>query len=176
MSARKGTGLPSYVYVASSWRNLGPLDPDTRDTLPVLAFRDGDRGCIGWSLADYRRGAIWIQHSDTLEIRPLVVIDPEDRGHLKRLLTAIYNQPDPLSPTLHGLADALIEFANPTPPKPAEPTGLGAVVEDAEGVLWTRTALDDYAAWLSSNPGGTPTRTGWSEVAAVRVLSEGVTA
>jgi len=107
------------------------------------------------------------------DARRLVVIDPEDREQLKRLLTAIYNQPDPLSPTLHGLADALREFANPKPPV-IEPQGLGAVVEDAEGKRWVRAAriahgwhrpMGTWAEWAD-----------WSGVDAVRVLSEGVTA
>ena len=61
--------------------------------------------------------------------------------------------------------------------KPEEPTGLDAVVEDADGLKWVR--------WTRSlDPGIKPWRpvgvVGWrrdfADVAAVRVLSEGESA
>ena len=78
--------------------------------------------------------------------RPLVLIDPEDREQVERLAKAwddLANGHAELRDeawTLSGLRlqAALREFAEPPEPKPDEPTGLGAVVEDAEGNTWTR--------------------------------------
>lgn len=73
----------------------------------------------------------------------------------------------------------LREFAKP---KPDEPTGLGAVVEDAEGVKWVRLGrpgddptADDWrrAGWTS----GDESERVWhfyADIDAVKVLSEGV--
>jgi hypothetical protein len=103
--------------------------------------------------------------------RPLVVIDPEDREQVKEIarLSAL-----PIAWT--ALRDALREFASPTPPKPDEPQGLGAVVEDDSGLRWTRV---EPAEQFSHNP--------WypaldievqpqeyRNIDVVRVLSEGV--
>lgn len=65
---------------------------------------------------------------------------------------------------------AMTDF-NPTPSKPDEPTGLGAVVEDAEGADWHRTREGRWIAedGLRSRAGG------WDHIAAVRILSPGVT-
>jgi hypothetical protein len=108
-------------------------------------------------------------------IRPLVVIDPEDREQVERLVDSILQ---------HGyefrdggtsdLAAALREFASPTPPKPDEPTGLGAVVEDAQGALHvltprTREADAPEACWID--------RLGdfrsWDAIDVVKVLDNG---
>ena len=112
---------------------------------------------------------------------PVVVIDCEDRERVERLLRAYLGRYDGMeSVPTQGEADcmqaALREFANPTPPKPDEPTGLGAVVEDADGVRWTRV-----------EPAGAFSRNPWypavdielqpeeyAHLSAVRVLSEGV--
>ena len=63
--------------------------------------------------------------------------------------------------------------AQTKPPKPAEPTGLGAVVEDAEGVRWVRTPRDPMP-WRSAQETVMAAR--WVGINAVRVLSEGVPA
>lgn len=107
---------------------------------------------------------------------PLAVIDPEDREAVERLVYA-YWRTDGDIPTRQGVDNmqtVLREYANPPAPKPAEPTGLGAVVEDADGQRWVRT--EDYAGervyekpWLNAG-----LRRNWQIVAAVRVLSEGI--
>jgi hypothetical protein len=58
-----------------------------------------------------------------------------------------------------------------TPPRPDEPTGLGAVVEDADGYHWTCAVHENRRRWWN------PLHGGWVDyehVGAVRVLSEGV--
>lgn len=60
---------------------------------------------------------------------------------------------------------------NPTPPKPDEPTGLGAVVESARGKKYVRAGdgwLPETVLGMFRNP------IDWDEISAVRVLSEGV--
>jgi hypothetical protein len=122
-----------------------------------------------------------------------VVIDPEDAEQVERLAEALdvaFRKVDP-----EGWANAnegtdeegeaivraaLREFARPTPPKPEEPTGLGAVVEDAEGEVWVRLPDPPDADWNLDKPwrggAGFGTRRHWQIVDAVRVLSEGVQA
>lgn len=102
----------------------------------------------------------------------LVVIDAEDREQVERLFRILAS--------LTHLADAervqaaLREFANPTPPKPPEPTGLGAVVEDAKGDLHVRTD-SEYAPWLGGRYVPSVGRyRAWRDIDAVKVLSEGV--
>lgn len=61
-------------------------------------------------------------------------------------------------------------------PKPAEPTGLGAVVKDREGYEWVK--IDRHPAcndWRKVNPGEPDFgRARYSDIDAVEVLSEGV--
>jgi hypothetical protein len=69
------------------------------------------------------------------------------------------------------LQAALREFAEPTPPRPEEPTGLGAVVETAGG-RFVRSDVETSNPWRG--PNGVPHE--WDDItdSAVRVLSEGV--
>ena len=113
--------------------------------------------------------------------RPLVVIDPEDRESVERLIRLWGQQFDSWTPEPSGtngdrMQAALREFANPTPPKPDEPTGLGAVVEDAEGKRWIRSADHGRDPWHSNGSRQINGRTWhmWSDLNVVRVLSEGV--
>ena len=112
-------------------------------------------------------------------VRPLVVIDPEDRAQvemLRDLWDGAHAEQQGHKPSAstkgargNALQAALREFADPKPPKPDEPTGLGAVVEDADGLRWVRHA----DGWWGS-PQQFDTRT-WAAIDAVRVLSHGVT-
>lgn len=113
--------------------------------------------------------------------RPLVVIDPEDREQVERLIRAWVGAtagcPDALRVTeqqVDRLQAALREFANPTPPKPEEPTGLGAVVEDETGYHWVRGKSESHLTWF--DPTSEYDNRHWGQIAAVRVLSEGVPA
>ena len=148
------------------------------------------RGRQGWWWGA-RRGdpGCGLRRDDQVgDLRPLVVIDPEDREAVERLRDAFNEAAEASDPDYYARAEeyesdeeemgiwlaALREFVNPAPPKPPEPTGLGAVVEDAEGRIWVRRSLV---------PGDLPwdlardreaSGFGWSQIAAVRVLSEGV--
>lgn len=110
----------------------------------------------GWTLGD----------DET--IRPLVVIDPDDRQQVARLHEAMgwpHSSDAPLRVALRSLL---------APPRPDEPLGLGAVVEDAKGHRWVRVAhgLDQYEDWKQASE--TEPRVRYSDTTAVRVLSEGV--
>jgi len=61
--------------------------------------------------------------------------------------------------------------AQTKPPKPAEPTGLGAVVEASDGQTWVRRHPGGYA-WVN----GYQRWAKYADINAVRVLSEGVPA
>ena len=154
-------------------------------------FRTGDLVVSTIGMRALRTNAWWIYEDgsttgfdgdDSRWFRRLVVIDPENREQVERLVglidrheEATANDPgdDVHTWEVAAMQAALREFANPAPPKPEEPKGLGAVVEDAEGRRWVRfnSAESSRRRWTDG--------TGdlqWSQVAAVRVLSEGVPA
>lgn len=84
---------------------------------PLLAMRDNKGSWSGW-----RAGLSWVgrrwdgKHGQ----RPVVVIDPDDREQVERLVSAFYVQ-DTWSERQRDSAavmqDILREFANPSPPK-----------------------------------------------------------
>ena len=131
------------------------------------------------------QGAPWSNDKFPANVRPLVVIDPEDREQVERLVVDYLSRYDG-QPAVAQVAEidymqaALREFANPTPPRPDEPQNDGAVVEDAEGTRWIRTSpivsshLNDWVCSASSTHSGSDRRH-WDGIKAVRVLSEGVT-
>jgi hypothetical protein len=159
-------------------------DPVSRAWKPGdVAMVNGDhylRTGNGWLFAS-RGGEAW-SHAEgssadrvTSFARPLVVIDPEDREQVDALLQAYYTVPDsgPL-PASQMTRDQLQMRAAlrslVTPPKPGEPTGLGAVVEDMKGLTWVRRHpageawVNGYQRWAA-----------YEYIDAVKVLSEGVT-
>lgn len=104
------------------------------------------------------------------------MIDPENREQVARLLTRLREMSfsAPSSGAFTCLQAALREFAYPAPPKPDEPSGLGAVVEDVEGERWVRVNVaTGTQEWRCCDAIGEFRR--WGGVNAVRVLSEGVT-
>lgn len=120
------------------------------------------------------------------------VINPNGVGQVERLAIAYAaissarsgdeyrawenRSPEARDRIIEDLAAALREFANPTPPKPDEPTGLGAVVEDAEGRRWMRgSSTRGLKVWVNDDALDSEWRA-YRDIAAVRVLSEGVTA
>jgi hypothetical protein len=117
--------------------------------------------------------------------RPVVVIDPEDREQVERLLRGYAGwkaDPDDITnypEYVDHMQAALREFANPTPPRPEEPTGLGPVVEAPNGDRWSRiepTGDPDHTrVWICEADEQVRPRP-WPDIAAVRVLSEGVQA
>lgn len=115
--------------------------------------------------------------------KQVVVIDPEDReqvARLQRLWWRMWGNEGAMTNadgTVGGhyidkAQAALREFANPTPPRPEEPMTFGAIVEDRDGRHWVRVApaMDALPCpWCSGKD-----ECEWSDIDAVRVLSEGV--
>lgn len=145
------------------------LVPFTRGDIRVMFTTDG------WVISDAPEVKCIPGFSD---IRPLVVIDPEDREQVERLhqsILRVYGQQkvtDAADNTMLMQA-ALREFDNPTPPKPEEPMGLGAVVATGADGDFIRVSCESYNPWLNVQTGVVHS---WLRVAAVRVLSEGVAA
>lgn len=85
----------------------------------------------------------------------VAVIDP-DGDEVERLLVAYYKT-DSDFPTPQGIENfrtVLREFAQPTPPKPEEPKGIGAVIKTAGGMVYVATsAVGAGGAWRWRNPG-----------------------
>lgn len=138
----------------------------------------------GWVDAEGDRRPVFTDKAVAESAHPLAVIDPEDREAVARLYDLYASAPTDVG--LRGrefLAHALREFANPKPPKPDEPQGLGAVVEDANGGRWIR--IDEHMDcndWVdlgahSHKPAdeNETVRHFYRNIDAVKVLSPGVT-
>jgi len=112
------------------------------------------------------------------DVRPLVVLDPEDRDQMVTLHETLSGTK---GVTWHGwpeiLRDVLRRYAEAQtkPPKPPEPRGLGAVVEDAEGQVWVRFKTAEIRPWRRNWPGYSSFGAFFRDIDAVKVLSEGVT-
>ena len=138
----------------------------------TVVFRDG--------YGDGRNGARWVGANEgecfvdrDSELRPLVVIDPEDTSGLDRLrYLLIYSGWVPQKDA-DALDDILREFANRKPPRPDEPTGLGAVVEAIYDNRFVRIDRGDKA-WRRVGDSDPSATCSWGDIDAVRVLSEGV--
>lgn len=150
------------TYRAEDWKP-GDIARCPQDDAVVMKAAEGsDWWHSGYSVPQSLGG---------LNLRRLVVIDPEDREQVERLIH-LYRMQSASLRDADAYANALREFAAPTPPKPDEPLGLGAVVEDAEGARWVRTAWTGDGGPWESRAG----RAGlYANIAAVKVLSEGVT-
>lgn len=126
---------------------------------------------------------------DISNSRPLVVIDPEDTEAVERLARArweAYRGDASVKPcSFDDLAEwlrqeridwmqaALREYANPKPPKPEEPTGLGAVVRDESNRKWVRAGASFSAPnWRAC---GGDEWTEYGDIRVAEVLSPGVT-
>lgn len=114
--------------------------------------------------------------------RPVAVIDPEDREAVERFTKVFWSERQGVGlqswtppAEVEAMTAALREFANPKPPKPDEPQGRYAVVLDADGVEWLRDRNGSWCYVTQNAPGLTRWRMKrWSDIDAVRVLSEGV--
>lgn len=115
----------------------------------------------------------------------VVVIDPENRDQVEQFARAYEatwvdgykSSESTIDIVVRQMQSALRSLA--TDPKPEEPRGLGAVVEDADGVLWVRCSPDRFRACSGEARGLYQRYAGADErdrIAAVRVLSQGVTA
>lgn len=116
--------------------------------------------------------------------RPLVVIDPEDREQVERLVAPLRERgasvgripaPDGRidwdAELVAGVQAALRSLV--TPPKPDEPQGRYAVVEDNKALEWVRADVSGLYQWHSIE-GAASHWKGWNEINVVRILSEGV--
>ncbi|HJR88953.1 MAG TPA: hypothetical protein VJ782_02205 [Aeromicrobium sp.] len=118
---------------------------------------------------------------DAVTFRRLAVIDPEDRQQVERLGLAYLDMattrggPDrdafDIPETVEQMQAALREYATPTPPKPEEPTALGAVVVDSHEVEYVHLGSGLWTYGTTDGPAGS---FAWPNVDAVRVLSPGV--
>lgn len=151
----------------------------------ILAVRAAkDCGIVGhgysesdhWHYLSNVGGATWDSDGNRAA-RPLVVIDPEDREQVERfthLFLSHHWGSEHQTHTDAGQA-ALREFANPKPPKPDEPSRIGSRVEEANGIRYTRFSDSESHSggdWINEDG----VRVQWSDLDAVRVLSEGVSA
>lgn len=138
--------------------------------------RQAVRVSAGWTSRSGSHVADW----ETSDVRALIIIDPaalvdcvEDQhliGQWLRVVASGDMAGLPRTMLVQRLADA-IDMQMPEDLKPNEPQGLGAVVEDDRGALFVRAG----DGWLPSTvPGPFRNPIGWSDVVAVRVLSEGV--
>jgi len=112
--------------------------------------------------------------------RQVVVIDPESREQVERLrdlMDAAYNERTgggsgtDFRPQRGERGDALQAALRNfiTPPKPPEPTGLGAVVEEADGMRWTLIA-PKAGRWANQSERSRS----YLNINARRVISQGV--
>jgi hypothetical protein len=148
-------------------------------------WKPGDVVHTGVGGLAFRTDTRWVYDDDSslpadddaaaYRARPLAVIDPEDFQSLLSIVQAmgVHRAGEVITGTAERLQAALREIADPKPPKPAEPTGLGAVVKDAKGDrwVWMSAGAEGNHWWRVGMPA---MRCGWSDIDAVRVLSEGV--
>lgn len=112
--------------------------------------------------------------SEFLDVRPLVVIDPENREDIERLLTLYTSGLTDRQLGAHSaLTWALREYADPPAPKPDEPQGLGAVIEDTDGKLWIRNEGDDETDTYIWRHGAVGRWSEYTDIDVARKLSEG---
>lgn len=153
----------------------------------VVAVLTGAASNLGWAFCGRNQNGpvqCWsaLNGGNATVIRPLVVIDPEVtkggallpgwlRNHAAEIAGKSAGGRASVSDDLRYIADQIDRQAYPSDPKPEEPTGLGAVVEDADGRRWVRAPRDSRCDWHAQELG--PTK--WAVIAVVRVLSEGVT-
>ena len=108
-----------------------------------------------------------------VDARPLAVIDPEDKEAVERLssLTEANGGPTFFAGDVGKLQAALREFANPKPPRPEEPMGLGALVE---AIYDNRFVHVGDGGWQRIEKSGRRSALcTYQEIDVVRVLSEG---
>lgn len=128
-----------------------------------------------WVTDDGRDGFSTDDSPSFRDVRPLVVLDPKPKGSshgwaywLRKVADTHEAHSTHLSAergVIRQLADQIEEQTRD--PKPAEPTGLGAVVETADGEQFIRSDL----GW---HPVGYLSARYWPDLDVARVLSVGV--
>lgn len=133
-------------------------------------------------------GGVWIEgkgpyfwNSD--DLRPLVAIDPDDRKQvetLRNLLWDAYTEQtgggvvtsEGQGKVLAGNALQAALRSLVAPPKPDEPLKVGAAVLDEADTVWVRVenGIGGEPAWSSTHSHDGM----WRDIAAVKILSDGV--
>lgn len=103
--------------------------------------------------------------------RPVAVIDPADDSQVDRLIELVLAHGYAFKrDTVADMPAALRKYAEPNPPKPDEPTGLGAVVEEA-GDEWVHFG---NGMWIKAVPNAGLLHLTWDQFRNdVKVLSLG---
>lgn len=112
-----------------------------------------------WCTPEHAGGSRFHNDDEVTVIRPLVVLDinrPTAEDVCRVLREGGYG----------NFADQI--EAQTRPPKPAEPTGLGAVVRARDGLLWQR--IDADPPWFHRDVFDKA----WDQIDVAEVLSEGV--
>lgn len=143
----------------------------------VRVVRIRDHHETSWQVVESLNG--WLGHhdSDVTDVRPLVVLDL-GRFTEDWLRLSVVERLRKLAETgnTHGLANTRLiitaiadQIETQTPrPKPAEPTGLGAVVRARDGLLWQR--IDADPPWFHRDVFDKT----WDQIDVAEILSEGV--
>lgn len=97
--------------------------------LPAMFVDPPAQGLYCWHLFGNKTPGIG--EGAVTKAEPLLIIDPEDRENLNAIVRAVW--PGSGSASAGRLKDVL---RSRLAPRPEEPTGLGAVVEDSDGSLW----------------------------------------
>jgi len=136
------------------------------------------RSCADEVIAQIRAQMIPLDGRGVIKTtRPLVVIDPEDREMADRLADLFVDGLPSVEPSTRGRQIDAMQAALRSliaPPKPPEPTGMGAVVEDDEGVRYVGLGDHYGGGQLRWKGGRGMTFTSYADINAVRILSEGV--
>ena len=141
------------------------------------------KGARGWDFTPSGSSLnAYSGEAEPIEAHPLIVIDPRTMTWDGRIPSAQEFTAwaeaigaGEFETGILRIADALRELPDPIlpNPKPDEPQGLGAVVEDADGVRWVRYSIHDGYSWMRQTRED-PAYVQYDDIAAVRVLSEGV--
>ncbi len=118
-----------------------------------------------------------VRYPSCNQLRPLLVLDPDDADQMHQIAGHFWgHDKGGHEETTRRITEAVrAMLPKPTPVRPPEPTGLGAVVEDDSHRRFVRVD-DRKRPWVTQSL-GVANRLSWDEVAEnpVKVLSEGVT-
>lgn len=168
------------IVVTAEWKPGDLAIATVRGEPGVRIMRTGDPLRPLWHSAVAGGSGVeslqWHGAENVTNLRRLIVIDPEDREQVEGLVEAFRSQPAWYSATKRQVVDDMQAALRSlvAPPKPDEPTGLGAVVY---GWAYTDTlrpfvrCASKNAPWMDDGGNGH----NWSEIDLERVETEGVT-